>query len=386
MNKTALGTIIGASLLGLAKSRGSRSRAIIDSKSLQNRFRELNGFGFSDFCSFLTNALLNDFVLNGNFEDIQNIRVSPDKLEIVTLFMHGKKEDGYALKYKNLSGHEKLYQFLFSRVCDVNTQVFLNVSSIEDYDEANIEANEILKQDISNYKKDPNTRNAKAVYETLIGGYFMSGTPSQLSIQMLHTDKQNTSAVVELLEDKEFLKYFKQEMFNLIIHEFYHAVDPEKEKEEKERKENTGRAYYASKRERPTIGNDIVMSLLLRYPRLSKVEQQELRNAIRNRDFGTICVYDGYLFAAFINNKKDMEQAYLLMFHKMGGSGEYNQEEYAKLASSLSEEEYSEMQNDLLRNEYNAYLKNKYKDKKSFYSLHKWFGMIERAFKDRGLL
>ena len=84
--------------------------------------------------------------------------------------------------------------------------------------------------------------------------------------------------------------------------------------------------YYASKRERPTIGNDIVMSLLLNYSGLSSVEQQELKNAIRNRDFGTMCVYDGYLFAAFINDKKDKEQAYLFMFHKMGGKGEYNQD------------------------------------------------------------
>ena len=128
MNKTVFGTIIFATLLGLAKNRGSMAIAFIDSKALKNRFKELNGFGFGEFCGFLTNTILNDFILNGNFEDFQNMPISSDKLEITVLFICGEEEDGYALRYKNLSGHEKLYQFLFSRVCDVNTQVFFNVA------------------------------------------------------------------------------------------------------------------------------------------------------------------------------------------------------------------------------------------------------------------
>jgi len=386
MNKTVLGTIIGATLLGLVKNRGSMARAIIESKALENRFKELNGFGFLEFCSFLTNTILNDFILNGKFREFQELSLDSDKLEITTLFIYGEEEDDCALKYKNLSGNEKFYQFIFSRVCDVHTAVFLNVDSIEEYNQANIEANEELREKISDYEKKPNRINAIDLSQTLIGGYFMSGSPNQLAIQMLHTDESNTNAIETLLQNKEFLKDFKQEMYNLIIHEFYHAIEPKKEEIAGGRKNNTGRSYYASKRERPTIGNDIVISLLLDYPRLSDLEKKELHNAIRNRDFGTMCIYNGHLFNAFLQDKKDREQAYLFMFYKMGGEGEYNEEEYAKLVNSLSDEEYSEMQNDLLRNEYNVYLKNKYKDRKSFYSLHKWFGMIERAFKDRGFL
>ena len=386
MNKAVLGTIIGATLLGLAKNRGSMARTIADSKALNDRFKSLNGFGFTDFCSFLTTNILNGFFLNGNFKKFQDQPFDLDGINCIRLIIRGDEKDQYAIKYKNLAGIDKYYQFLISRVCDENPSVFFNIDNTEEYNKANIKANDVLNKCISDFKKNPSKNNAQYVFQTLVGGYFNPGDSTyrdQLSIQVLDTDEKNTIDIIALLQDSYFFREFQQIMFHLIIHEFFHAIEPVKEKN-MEGKENTDGAYYASKRERPTVGNDIVMTLIGKYPDLSDLEKKEVLDTIRNRDFGTMLIYEKHLLGAF-NFNKDLEQAYLLMFHKMGGVGEYNEKEYARLARSVSDQ-YSDMVDDVYRNEYNDYLKNKYKDRKSFYSLHKWFDMLETAFKDRGLL
>ena len=382
MNKTVFGTIIGATLLGLAKNRGSMSRTIMDSKHLNERFVDLNNISFSGLVGHLTQKFMVEIM--DNFDTFQKMPTPGGKEGFVKLIpMIGNPNNNFSIPLKKLNGDVFDFRFLVARTSSLTLEGLSHIKNSKEYDKECQQSNDFLSQEIKDFNKSPTFKNIRGVFSQLFWGVHNQG---DLVVLILDTNPQNTQDIISL--NNNFRNFFQMEIRNLIAHELFHAIDPQKKKSGE-----SGKAYFDSRRERPTQGNDIIFNLLGYYQTSYEAEKIEIKNAIVNNDYGILASYEPNLRSALYdsdNNLLEMKKMLYYNFLNNNEQEEFTKERFSDIYSSLDKDfiniDLANMENHLLKGQFNDYVKEKYKERKSFYSLHKWMKMLKTAFKDRGLL
>ena len=132
MNKAVLGTIIGTTLLGLAKNRGSMARIFRDSDKLQERYKHFNGHTFNGMVWALTEKIL-ELSLSKDFYEIESIS-SEAFMGVWDLYEN--------VKIRNLAGEELLFHVVVTKKDRLAHK--LDSESQEEYDENSRVSNEYL--------------------------------------------------------------------------------------------------------------------------------------------------------------------------------------------------------------------------------------------------
>jgi len=388
MNKAVLGTIIGTTLLGLAKNRGSMSRTIMDSKRLNERFIALNNMSFSGLVGQLTQKFMVEIM--DNFDTLQKIPTPGEKAGFVKLIpMIGNRNNNFSIPLKKLNGDVFDFRFLVARTSSLTLKGLSHIKNSKEYDKECQQSNDFLSQEIKDFNKIPTFKNIRGVFGQLFWGIHNQG---DLVVLILDTNQQNTQDIISL--NNNFRNMFEMEMRNLIAHELFHAIDPQKWKKNLPAGSTpSGKAYFDSRRERPTQGNDIVFNLLGYYQTAYDDEKIEIENAIVNNDYGILASYEPNLRAALYDSDSNLLEMKRLLYDNFLNNNEqeeFTKERFSEIYSNLDKDfinnDLVDMENHLLKGHFNDYVKEKYKERESFYSLHKWMEMLKNAFRDRGLL
>jgi len=371
MNKTVLGTILGATLLALAKNRGSMARIFRDSDKLQERYKHFNGHTFNDMVWALTENIL-EISLSEDFYKIESI---PDQAFMGVWTLNEN------LKLKNLAGEELSLDIFVTKKDRLSHK--LDSKSQEEYDENSRVSNEYffeyLQEIFTDIQNDiyPDPRDlSQRIFDFLITGaatHNFEGTiykDSYINIGIINLDERNLHLYQTLMSVPEYKEEMENRLYEILEHEFYHIVDPELFKRMKQGKPTSGvietqsgaKQYFNLKVELNTNANDFVADILASFYNQSDFSQDEILDYIRNEDYAGLL----RISSVFRNRFKAEE------------SGQFSRE-YNHLADNIDQytpEQITQELNRMIR-------QSPYFDTRFF---KHWMKMLETAFEDRGLL
>lgn len=369
MNKVALGTIIGASLLGLVKNRGSMARVFRDSDKLQERYKHFNGHTFNDMVWALTENIF-ELSLSEDFYKIESI---PDQAFMGVWTLNEN------LKLKNLAGEELSLDIFVTKKDRLSHK--LDSKSQEEYDENSRVSNEYFFEYLQDIFTDiqndifPDARDlSKRIFDFLITGgasHEFENTVykgSYMNIGIVNLDERNLDLYQTLMSVPEYKEKMEDRLYEILEHEFYHIVDPELFKRMKQGKPTSGvieeksgaKQYFNLKVELNTNANDFVTDVLAAFYNAS--DQDEILDYVRNEDYAGLL----RISSVFRNRLKSEESGQFLR-------------DYNHLADNIDQYTIEQIDQELSR----MIRTSPYFDTRFF---KKWMKMLKTAFKDRGLI
>jgi len=350
---------------------GSMARIFQDSDRLQERFKEFNGFTFSEMAWALTDSIF-DLSLNDEFYEI----ASDSNYNFVGIWELLQNVD-----IKNLAGKQLYVDVRVIKNGDASHQ--RNSETQEEYDETSRVWNEFFFDYLQEIYANIEAGNSPTPIELSKGliNYLLTGgaghsftnkkyESSSIHIGFSNLDKRNLRLYKQLMSIESYSEELKESFYRIIEHELYHIVDPELLKRMNQGKKPSGtvlleagtREYYNMRIELDTNANDIVLDFLSVFYNSDPAFQAKIIEYVRNEDYAGLVITSPEFRSRF----------------KMEESGQFERE-FNTLSDHISKYTGDEVNQELR----NMVKRSPYYNTRFF---KKWMKMLRTAFNDRGLL